>query len=113
MRLLQVRKRMFQLTGTLLPDAKLGAIRTPRDFLALYTVKPKAKKLHLHIRESHEFKSLPNVKIHGRRITPIDKEKAVGRWKVIEEELKMRDLPVTGKGDKARHSERIWLTGKR
>jgi hypothetical protein len=26
----------------------------------------------------------------------IDKEKAVGRWKVIEEELMKRDLPVTG-----------------
>jgi hypothetical protein len=39
---------------------------------------------------------LPNVKIYDRRITPIDKEISVGRWKLIEEELKSRGLPVTG-----------------
>jgi hypothetical protein len=40
--------------------------------------------------------TLPNVTIHSRRQTPIDKEKSVGRWKVIEKELKKRGLPVTG-----------------
>lgn len=32
----------------------------------------------------------------SRRFTPIDKEKETGRWKVIEEELTRRGLPVTG-----------------
>lgn len=41
---------------------------------------------------------LPNVRVMGRRETPVDKEKVVGRWKVIEAELKRRDLPVLGKG---------------
>lgn len=36
--------------------------------------------------------------IHGRRQTPIDKEKEVGRWKVIEKELRERGLPVVGRG---------------
>ena len=38
----------------------------------------------------------PNVQVHSKRQTPIHKEKAVGRWKLIEEELIARDLPVTG-----------------
>merc|ERR1712230_259947 len=38
----------------------------------------------------------PNVTVHARRQTPIDREKNVGRWKVIEEELVQRGLPVTG-----------------
>lgn len=109
----QLRKRLFQLTGSLLPDAKLGAVRTPADLITLLSLAPKPKKLHLHLRESSAFQGLPNVKIHGRRVTPIDKEKTVGRWKVIEEELVKRDLPVTGKGEAARHMERKWLAGRR
>ena len=38
-----------------------------------------------------------NLIILGRRETPVDKEKEVGRWKVIEAELKSRGLPVLGK----------------
>ena len=41
---------------------------------------------------------LPNVRVMGRRETPVDRERVVGRWKVIEEELKRRDLPVLGRG---------------
>lgn len=40
---------------------------------------------------------LPNVVVSGKRVTPIDKEKAVGRWKVIEAELDRRRLPVIGR----------------
>jgi len=46
-----------------------------------------------------ELASLPNVKIMGRRETPVDKEKAVGRWKVIEAELRSRGLPVLGRAE--------------
>jgi len=34
--------------------------------------------------------------VHDHRQTPIHKHKEVGRWKVIEEELINRGLPVTG-----------------
>jgi len=37
-----------------------------------------------------------NVMVLPRRETPIDKEKEVGRWKVIERELRARGLPVMG-----------------
>lgn len=40
---------------------------------------------------------LPNVVVSGQRVTPIDKEKAVGRWKMIEAELEKRRLPVIGR----------------
>ena len=41
--------------------------------------------------------SIGNVMVLPRRETPVDKEKEVGRWKVIERELKDRGLPVLGK----------------
>ncbi|KAK5047226.1 hypothetical protein LTR84_006748 [Exophiala bonariae] len=39
----------------------------------------------------------PNVMVLPRRETPVDKEKEVGRWKLIEKELIERGLPVLGK----------------
>jgi len=47
---------------------------------------------------ANEAVDLPNVEIRERRYTPIDREKEIGRWKVIEQELEKRGLPVTGKG---------------
>jgi hypothetical protein len=38
----------------------------------------------------------PNVTVHSRRQTMIDKEKQIGRWKVIEAELEAREIPVFG-----------------
>ena len=58
--------------------------------------KPQLPKLASVLDGNPEFERLPNVKIASRRITPIDKERAVGRWKVIEKELMDRGLPVTG-----------------
>ena len=40
-----------------------------------------------------------NVMVAPRRETPVDKEKEVGRWKVIERELRERGLPVLGRVD--------------
>lgn len=58
--------------------------------------KPKPAKLADILIAEGKFAALPNVKIFDRRQTPIDQEKEVGRWKVIEEELTKRGLPVTG-----------------
>ena len=38
----------------------------------------------------------PNVMVLSRRETPVDKEKEIGRWKLIEKELTERGLPVLG-----------------
>lgn len=45
----------------------------------------------------------PNVKVVSKRVGMIDREREVGRWKLIEKELQYRGLPVTGK-DKAPRS---------
>lgn len=37
---------------------------------------------------------LPNVKIYSKRVTEMQKEKEIGRWKVIEYALRERGLPV-------------------
>ncbi|EGR49026.1 uncharacterized protein TRIREDRAFT_107132 [Trichoderma reesei QM6a] len=107
-----LRKRLYQLTGVLIPDAKLAAANTAKHILTLAARDPKPLKLAQVLEKRNAFGDLANVKVHERRVGPIDKEVAVGRWKVIEEELKKRDLPVTGYGDAPRNKERDWLTGK-
>lgn len=54
---------------------------------------------------------LPNVTVHDRRHTRVDKHKAAGRWKVIVRELEKRDLPVLGDGKYGRSVERSWIMG--
>ncbi|KAL6875277.1 hypothetical protein J3F83DRAFT_730610 [Trichoderma novae-zelandiae] len=107
-----LRKRLYQLTGILIPDAKLAAADTAKHILTLAARDPKPLKLAQVLEKRNAFGDLANVRVHERRVGPIDKEVAVGRWKVIEEELKRRDLPVTGYGDAPRNKERDWLTGK-
>ncbi|RFU80588.1 ribosomal l50, mitochondria [Trichoderma arundinaceum] len=107
-----IRKRLYQLTGVLIPDAKLAAANNAKHILTLAARDPKPLKLAQLLEKRSAFNDLANVAVHDRKIGPIDKEVAVGRWKVIEEELKKRDLPVTGYGNAGRNKERDWLTGK-
>lgn len=60
-------------------------------------VGPKPKNIAETLLIKGNLAHLPNLKIMGRRETPVDKEKEVGRWKVIEAELGERGLPVLGK----------------
>ncbi|POR32160.1 Uncharacterized protein TPAR_07610 [Tolypocladium paradoxum] len=107
-----LRKRLYQLTGNLIPDAKLGAARTVKHVLTLASKQPKPPKLAQLLSRRGDLQQLPNIRVHSRKIGPIDKEVAVGRWKVIEEELKKRNLPVTGTGGLSKNKERDWLSGK-
>lgn len=36
------------------------------------------------------------MRVYTRRRTPVDKEKDIGRWKIIENELAARNLPIFG-----------------
>ncbi|EFW16951.1 hypothetical protein D8B26_003757 [Coccidioides posadasii str. Silveira] len=92
-------KRASQLTGHRIPDPELLSITKVSRLLALFTAasKPKPAKLADILIAEGKFAALPNVKIFDRRQTPIDHEKEVGRWKIIEEELTKRGLPVTGR----------------
>lgn len=69
---------------------------------------PKAKKLAEELAADGVLAGLPNVAVYGRRVTPIDKHKQVGRWKVIVQELEKRGLPVTGTGGHSKSIERRW-----
>lgn len=37
-----------------------------------------------------------NLLVFGRKEEMIDKEQEIGRWKVVEAELRRRDLPIPG-----------------
>lgn len=83
-----------------------------QELLTLAVRPPKAKSLAEELEAAGKLDGLANVSLHSRRITPIDKEVAVGRWKVIEEELAKRGLPATGHGDVGRNRERDRIIGK-
>ena len=87
---------MIQLTGIRISDADINASKTASDLLGYLTTPPKPKKVVEVLAQKQALFDLPNVKVHSRRVTPIDKEKSVGRWKVIETELEARGLPVIG-----------------
>ncbi|KAG5920778.1 hypothetical protein E4U61_007510 [Claviceps capensis] len=107
-----IRKRIFQTTGVLVPDARLGAARTIKHILTLAVKKPTPPKLATLLEERGVFQELPNFKLHSRKLGPIDRETAVGRWKVIEEELQKRNLPVTGTAGLPPNKERQRMEGK-
>lgn len=92
----QIIKRVMQLTGIRLHDPVIQKCNTVGILFEQLVAKPKPKKLAEALETSQRFAELPNVKVFGRRVTPIDKERQVGRWKVIEQELLDRGLPVTG-----------------
>jgi len=81
-------------------------------YLSILVKPPPAKKLAEVIAQKRELLSLPNVTVYPRRVTPIDKEKMVGRWKVIVNELDKRDLPIVGTGGYSKEPERKWAMGK-
>ena len=58
---------------------------------------PKKKTLADHLLAKQDVISLPNVHIMSRRETPVDKDKRLGRWKIVEAELKSKGLPVLSK----------------
>ncbi|KFY00554.1 hypothetical protein V490_01282 [Pseudogymnoascus sp. VKM F-3557] len=89
-------KRVLQLTGIRMSDSNINASRNASDLLGFMATPPKPKKVIEALAQRHALFDLPNVKVHARRVTPVDKEKSVGRWKVIEKELEARGLPVLG-----------------
>ncbi|KAK3303168.1 uncharacterized protein B0T15DRAFT_401992 [Chaetomium strumarium] len=105
-------KRIQQLTGHRLHDGKLCALHTVDSLLKQLVEPPKPKKLVELVESKGVFKDLPNVRVFPRRVTPIDKEKMVGRWKIIVKELEKRELPVIGTGDYGEPIEKKWVEGR-
>lgn len=86
----------MQLTGIRFPDSAIKSARDTQSLLSFLVKPAKPRKLDQALRRKEELVSLPNVHVYQQRVTSIDKEKRVGRWKIIEEELIERGLPVTG-----------------
>lgn len=93
---MQVHKRVLQLTGIRVPDSAIQPSKTAGVFLSHLITPPKPRKLAQVLEQQSSLKVLRNVNIAAKRVTPIDKEKQVGRWKLIEQELTERGLPITG-----------------
>lgn len=104
-------KRIQRLTGHVIPDAKLVGVKHMGGLLSVLVRPPKALKLAELITTKSLLPTLPNVKIYPRRVTPVDKEKMVGRWKLIQKELQERGLPVVGTGGYGAAVEKKWVTG--
>lgn len=89
-------KRIQRLTGHIIPDGKLLGIETITSLIAYLAKPPKARKLFEEIETTGVVANLPNVTVSPRRVTPVDKDISVGRWKVMKKELEKRQLPVLG-----------------
>ncbi|KAI1408699.1 ribosomal subunit 39S-domain-containing protein [Hypoxylon sp. FL1857] len=101
-----VTKRIFQLTGQLVHDHQLPSISDVQSLLHVVQTPPKPKTLTQEIQEHRQdLVQLPNVSFATKRLTRGDKEKAFGRFKLIEEELKKRDLPLEGHGFVRKNNE--------
>ena len=92
----QVLKRTMQLTGIRIPDSAITPARNAQALLKQLIVPRKPRKIVEALEQKEDLINLPNVSVYARRVTPIDKERSVGRWKIIEQELQERGLPVTG-----------------
>ncbi|KAK5662318.1 hypothetical protein OQA88_8224 [Cercophora sp. LCS_1] len=106
-----VAKRIQRLTGHIVTDSTLMTLSTVRHLINHLAQPPKAKKLVEEIEANGILKDLPNVQVFSRRVTPVDKEKMVGRWKIIERELQKRGLPVLGTGGYKKAVEKRWIQG--
>lgn len=63
----------------------------------LRATKPNPVKVAERLRATEELASLRNVKVSSKRQTIVQKERQVGRLKVIDEELRRRGLPTLEK----------------
>lgn len=88
------------------------SVRNVAEYLSILVKPPPAKKLAEVIERKAELVGLPNVTVYNRRVTPIDKEKMVGRWKLIVNELEKRELPIVGSGGYEATPEKRWAQGK-
>jgi len=91
-------KRTMQLTGKRIPDILLSNATTLDHLHRAFATKETPKKLH----DTEQLQKLmsgdvvPNVAVHDRRRTHVHKDKEIGRWKLIEDELALRNMPTSG-----------------
>ena len=97
----QFTKMLRASTKIQIPDIVMHRATTLKDFQQAILTKPKPKKLSFALLANEELMANRNIQVRGGRQTPVHKDRAVGRWKLIENELVNRGLPVFGHGIKA------------
>jgi len=95
-------KKLRAATKMHISDIVMQRATTLKDFQQAILTKPKPKKLSFALLANQELMANPNIQVRGGRQTPVHKDRANGRWKLIEEELVNRGLPVFGHGLKAK-----------
>lgn len=81
----------MQLTGNRIPDIVINNAKTLSHLLRAFGAKETPAKLR-DTRELQQLDHVANVQVHRTRRTPVDKDKEIGRWKLIQDELSARDL---------------------
>ncbi|KAF2225526.1 hypothetical protein BDZ85DRAFT_316699 [Elsinoe ampelina] len=96
---LKVQQSVAKVTGIRLPDIQAQRIKSIKDLKRALMTKPKEQKFSETFARGRgaQLRKLPNVTISARRVTMVDKENQRGRWKVIEQALLARGLPVLKK----------------
>ncbi|KAI0175443.1 hypothetical protein BJ166DRAFT_514817 [Pestalotiopsis sp. NC0098] len=107
-----ITKRVFQLTGQLIPDYKLADVTNVSSLLAALRKAPKPKTLTEDIQKhGQQLVRLSNVAFSPKQVTRGDKAKAIGQFKIIQEEFKKRDLQH-GHLSVPASREKYWFKGE-
>lgn len=86
----------MQLSGIHISDHIISKADTVSHLVYNLAVPPPPKKIAEEL-QMGPLSAISNVKIYHRRVTPIDKERQLGRWKVMEKALQEHGLPVVGR----------------
>jgi hypothetical protein len=90
-------KRVFQRTGHRLPDSSIAGCTTAGAvhsfILAQNAQKRKLAQELVDDDRGFGLRDRPNVDLKSRRVTRIDQDMAVGRWKITREALAKQGLP--------------------
>lgn len=84
----------MQLTGARFPDSGIQSAKIVQNLLSHLIKPPKPTKLTEALAQSPELLNLPNVTVSASRVTYHDKERKIGRQKLVRAELMARGLPV-------------------
>ena len=95
----KVIRRVMQLTGIRIPDPQIQRLKTAQDLLQCLSIPEKAPKLAAVLKETRKgvLTQLPNVQLNEKRVKPVDKDRELGREKLIRAELERRNLPFNMK----------------
>lgn len=92
---MQIVKRLMQLTGKRIPDIKLSNAKDLASLHRAFTTKEAPKKLH-DTEQVRMLSEVSNIQVHESRRTHVHRDKSTGRWKLIEDELNLRNMPTRG-----------------